>query len=164
MFLDSERVKVAKLPFLPFLQTVFQQARRHITSDHEPALIYTHSEHRFPAPSAKLWQTWLHHRRSTLYLRAAVHRRYPRLWKVTIQIISGVSFITASVACASTNKPKSFEWRRNSFYPGWIRLVFTCVLGRCVVSTVLLVRQTFRRALIASADSCAEIKSAPIVV
>ena len=34
--------------------------------------------------------------------------------------------------------------------------MFTCVLGRYVVSTV-------RRVLIASVDSCAEIKSAPSV-
>ena len=29
-------------------------------------------------------------------------------------------------------KLKSFESRRNSFffYPGWMRLMFTCVLGR----------------------------------
>ena len=28
-------------------------------------------------------------------------------------------------------KPQSFESRRNSFlYPGWMRLMFTCVLGR----------------------------------
>ena len=58
-------------------------------------------------------------------------------------------------------KPKSFESRQNSFffffYPGWMRLMFTCVLGRywgCFCST-----RTFRRALTASVDSCAEIKS-----
>ena len=37
-----------------------------------------HSEHRFPAPSSKLWQIWLRHRRRTLYLRVAVHRRGQR--------------------------------------------------------------------------------------
>ena len=42
------------------------------------------------------------------------------------------------------------------------RLVFTCVLGRCVVATVLFT-QTFRRALTSSVDSCAEIKTAPSV-
>ena len=42
-------------------------------------------------------------------------------------------------------KPKSFESRRNSFfYPGWMRLMFTCVLGRYVASTVLLVPKPFR--------------------
>ena len=44
-------------------------------------------------------------------------------------------------------KPKSFESRRNFsfFYPGWMRLMLTCVFGRT---------QTFRRALTASVDSC----------
>ena len=37
-----------------------------------------HSEHRFPAPSSKLCQIWLHHRRGTLDLRSAVHRRGQR--------------------------------------------------------------------------------------
>ena len=38
--------------------------------------------------------------------------------------------------------------------------MFTCVLGRYVASTVLLVStQTLRRELTASVDSCAEIKS-----
>ena len=34
-----------------------------------------HSQHHFQAPSSKLCQNWLRHRRGTLYLRAAVHRR-----------------------------------------------------------------------------------------
>ena len=35
---------------------------------------------------------------------------------------------------------KSFESRRNSFfYPGWMRLMFTWVLGRLAASTVILV-------------------------
>ena len=38
----------------------------------------THAEHCFPAPSSKLCQNWLRHRRGTLYLRAAVHRRGQR--------------------------------------------------------------------------------------
>ena len=37
-----------------------------------------HSEHRFPAPSSKLCQKWLLHWRGTLYLRAAVRRRWQR--------------------------------------------------------------------------------------
>ena len=47
----------------------------------------------------------------------------------TTQIISDVCFITDHVAYASSNKTKSFESRRNSsfFYPGWMRLMFTCV-------------------------------------
>ena len=37
-----------------------------------------HSKHRFPTPSSRLCQNWLRHRRGTLYLRAAVHRRSQR--------------------------------------------------------------------------------------
>ena len=52
----------------------------------------------------------------------------------------------------------SFESRRNAFFdPGRTRLVFRCVLGRYVVSS-LISTQTFRRALTASVDSCAEIE------
>ena len=48
-----------------------------------------------------------------------------------IQIISDVCFINDHVAYASSNKPISSESRRNSFlYPGWMRLMFTWVLGR----------------------------------
>ena len=35
----------------------------------------SHSEHRFPAPSSKLWHICLRHWRGTLYLRTAVHWR-----------------------------------------------------------------------------------------
>ena len=47
-------------------------------------------------------------------------------------------------------------------YPGRTRLVLTCVLGRYVAFS-LISTGTFRRALTASVDSCAEIKSAPSV-
>ena len=60
----------------------------------------------------------------------------------TIQIISDICFITGHVAYASSNKRKWFESKWNSFfflfflflfsfffYPGWMRLMFTCVLG-----------------------------------
>ena len=48
----------------------------------------------------------------------------------TTQIISHICFITDQVAYASSNKPKSFESRWNSFiYAGWMHLVFTWVLG-----------------------------------
>ena len=58
-------------------------------------------------------------------------------------------------------KPDSFESRRSSFLtPRWMRLMFTCVLG-CFYSHTST--QTFRKALTASVDSCAEIKSAPSV-
>ena len=43
-------------------------------------------------------------------------------------------------------KPKSFESRRNFFlffYPGWMCLMFTWVLGRYVASTVLLAPKPF---------------------
>ena len=47
----------------------------------------------------------------------------------TTQIKQGVSFIAAKKVYTSTNKPQSFESRRNSFfsffYPGWKRL--TCL-------------------------------------
>ena len=60
-------------------------------------------------------------------------------------------------------KPKSFESRRNSFLPGvdashvYVR---AWALG-CFHSHIST--QTFWRALTASVDSCAEIKSAPSV-
>ena len=60
-------------------------------------------------------------------------------------------------------KPKSFEQRRNSVYPGWMRFMFTLrawALG-CFHSLISI--RTFRGALTASVDSWAEIKSAPQV-
>ena len=70
----------------------------------------------------------------------------------TTQIKQGVSFTAANkVKTPAQIKPQSFESRRNSFfYPGWMRLIYS------LIST-----QTFRRALTASVDSCAEIKRAP---
>ena len=42
--------------------------------------------------------------------------------------------------------------------------MFTCVLGRYVASTVVIIStQTFRRALTASVDSWAKVKSSPSV-
>ena len=72
----------------------------------------------------------------------------------TTQIKQGVSFTAANkVKTPAQIKPQSFESRRNSFfYPGWMRLIYS------LIST-----QTFRRALTASVDSCAEIKRAPSV-
>ena len=87
----------------------------------------------------------------------------------TTQIISDVSFITDHVAYAAPAqiKPQSrFESRRNSFLsflPGvdashvYVR---AWALG-CFHSHIST--RTFRRALTASVDSCAEIKSAPSV-
>ena len=57
----------------------------------------------------------------------------------TIQIISNclvifIIFITDHVLTPAQIKSKSFESRRNSFFlffkPGWMRLIFTCVVGR----------------------------------
>ena len=48
----------------------------------------------------------------------------------TTQIKQGLSFIAANKVYTSRNKTAIFESRRNSlFYPGWMRLMFTCVLG-----------------------------------
>ena len=64
-------------------------------------------------------------------------------------------------------KPKSFESRRNLlfiFYPGadashvYVGAWALCCFHRPIIT------QTFRRALTASVDSCAEIKSAPAAV
>ena len=47
----------------------------------------------------------------------------------TNQIKQGVSFIAANKVYTSTIKPQPFESRRNSFFhPGWMRLMFKCVL------------------------------------
>ena len=62
----------------------------------------------------------------------------------TTRIISDVCFITDHVATPAQIKPKSFESRQNFFfYPGWMRLMYTCVLGRYVTSAVILVPETF---------------------
>ena len=58
----------------------------------------------------------------------------------TTLITSDVCFVTDHVFFASSNKTKIVESRRkSSFYPGWMRLLFTCVLGRYAASTVILV-------------------------
>ena len=49
------------------------------------------------------------------------------------------------------------------FYPGWMRLMFTW-MGACAIRLLPQSHystQTFRRALTASVDSCAEIKECP---
>ena len=49
----------------------------------------------------------------------------------TTQIISDVCFITDHVAYASSNKNQNRLNRDGTFfYPGWMRLMFMCVLGR----------------------------------
>ena len=56
-----------------------------------------------------------------------------------------VSFITAHVAFASTNKKTKIVWIETErfFYPGRMCLMFRCVLGRYVASIVLLVPKPF---------------------
>ena len=51
----------------------------------------------------------------------------------TTEIKQGVSFIATDKVYTSTNKTLFF------FYPGWMRLMFTCVLWRWVASAVILV-------------------------
>ena len=49
----------------------------------------------------------------------------------TTQIISDVCFVTDHVAYASSNKTKVVWIKTELFlYPGWMCLMFTCVLGR----------------------------------
>ena len=82
-----------------------------------------------------------------------------------LQIISDVCFITDHVAYASSNKNQNLLNRRgtSSFLPGvdashvYVRAL---ALG-CFYSHIST--RTFQRALPASLDSCAEIKSAPSV-
>ena len=87
-------------------------------------------------------------------------------------MVSCVSFITTHGAYASTNKSK-IVWIETDFlfiflfnfsHPGGLALglIKTCVLGRYCFHS-LISTQTFQRALTASVDSCAEIKSAPSV-
>ena len=62
----------------------------------------------------------------------------------TTHIKQGVSFTAANKVDTSTYKTQSFETRLNPFfYPGWMLLMFTCVLGREVASTVLSVPKPF---------------------
>ena len=51
---------------------------------------------------------------------------------VTTQIKRGVSFISANKVYTSANKITivSIEIEHFFFYPGWMRLMFTCVLWR----------------------------------
>ena len=50
----------------------------------------------------------------------------------TTQIKQGVSFIAVNKVYTSTNKTTvvSIETELSFFYPGWMRLMFTCVLWR----------------------------------
>ena len=82
----------------------------------------------------------------------------------TTQIISDVCFITDHVRTPAQIKPKSFELRRNSFFLPGVDAPHVYVGAwalRCFHS--LISTRTFRRALTASLDSCAEIKSTPSV-
>ena len=93
------------------------------------------------------------------------------MFATTTQIISDVCFITDHVAYASSNKTKSFESRRNSFLSFiffiffiffiiyFFTHVYVLMLGTRLLPQFYQYRP-FRRALTASVDSCAEIKSA----
>ena len=55
----------------------------------------------------------------------------------TTQIMSDICFITDHVGYVSSNKTKIVCIKSELFfYPGWMHLMFTCVLQRYVVSTV----------------------------
>ena len=78
-----------------------------------------------------------------------------------LKVISDVSFITAHVAYAITNKTKAVRIETELFIllgaeaPNiYVRAWMLCCLHSSIST------QTFRRALAASVDSCAEIKSA----
>ena len=85
----------------------------------------------------------------------------------TIQIISGVSFTTGHVAYASTNETK-IVWIEtellfsNFFFTrcGCVSWLRECLLPPWSYGFHSLSTQTFRRALTASVDSYAEVKSA----
>ena len=81
---------------------------------------------------------------------------------VTAEIKQGVSFYSLQQSLHQQIKVQSFEWRRNSFSLLWVDAphgyVRALALG-CFYSHIST--RTFRRALTASLDSCAEIKSAP---
>ena len=77
--------------------------------------------------------------------------------------------LTTMLLTPAQIKPKSFESRRNSFF--FFSSFLPVVYGSHVYVRAwalscfhsLTSTQTFRRALTASADSCAKIKSAPLV-
>ena len=80
-----------------------------------------------------------------------------------LKVISGVSFITAHVAYAVTNKTKVTRIETELFLSGAdARNVYVRAWTLCCLHS-LIGTQTFRRALTASVDSCAEIKGAPSV-
>ena len=80
----------------------------------------------------------------------------------TTKIKQGVSFIAASKVYTSTNKTTivSIETELLFFTRGGC---VSCLRGRLGFHSHIISTQTFRGALTASVDSCAEIKSAPLV-
>ena len=76
------------------------------------------------------------------------------------QIIPGISFITAHVAYASTNKTRIL-WIKTEllfFLPGAdAPHVYMRAWMQCCFHSLIISAQTFRRALTALVDSCAEI-------
>ena len=64
----------------------------------------------------------------------------------TTQIKKGESFTAVNKVYTSTYlKPQSFESKQNSsfFNPGWMRLMFACVLWREAASAFILVPEPF---------------------
>ena len=62
----------------------------------------------------------------------------------TTQRKQGVLFIAASKVYTSTKKTKIVSIETELFFhPGWMRVMFTCVLWRSVASTVILVPEPF---------------------
>ena len=56
---------------LVVVQVTDVEAAMHTQAKPSQTRTWPHSEHRFPAPSSKLCQNWLHHWRGTLYFQAA---------------------------------------------------------------------------------------------
>ena len=78
----------------------------------------------------------------------------------TTQMISNVCFITVHAAYSSSNKTKIINRDRTLLFT---RGGCALCLRACLGARLLLPSQTFRRALTASVDSCAEITSASSV-
>ena len=93
----------------------------------------TYSRHRFTTPSFNHCYNWLCHRSQKLSANEQFFVGAQTVVSLlqTTQIISDVCFITDYVPYASSNKTK-IVWIETElfFYPGWMRLMFTCMLGR----------------------------------
>ena len=58
-------------------------------------------------------------------------------------MISDVCFVTDDVAYAQIKRKLNRDGTLFFFYPGWMRLMFTCGLGRYVGSSLTLVPKPF---------------------